>query len=203
MRTVATSLLSNVARTNAEALRLCAERLGDENAAVRMQAAIGMARCGDFSSDVCSALGDFGFTYAGETEAARELLTDQTALLSMMWADHAGLCVEAARVLIDQGWADERVFEALVSSLGAEPRDRVAAARLLIEQGRADEQVLRALVSALGDESGEVRAEAAQLLIREGRADEGVFKALVSSLVDEPWLAEARSFRPMSGCSRR
>lgn len=159
IRMAYTRLCSNVTETDANALRDCQNLLSDADRDVRCHAALGLARAGDYRSQILGSLAAFDSPLADIEQAVRNFL----------------------------GQADSELEVAVIRlTVDTDPMVRRQAASLLGDLGR-DEGV-PSLVSLLGDANSMVRLQAASSLARLGGTDERRVKAFLKSaeLEQEP-----------------
>lgn len=160
-------LLSNVAGSDSDALRICGERMVDDHAFVKAHAAVGLAKNGDLSSKVCNSLCRLSF--AGGYDTLVELLRNERVLEAVLEnCDDAGR-LEVAKVLLKTCSDHERVVSILISGLEADEVEfRADAAELLINNGIGWKAVLDKLVLWLNDEDSFLRFLAADMLMKHG-----------------------------------
>ena len=154
-------LLSNVAAQNGAAHAACRDMMRDLDSNVRCNAALGLARSGDFSRPVWEALAHFNSAAAGIYETVGDFIRT-----------------------IPQAAAEE-LTAAAASTVGASLRTRLGLVALVGMLAPAKDYAVSVLYTLLDDENSRIKLEAADLLRTLVPAGERIPAVLVSLLDDD------------------
>ncbi|HEY0074104.1 MAG TPA: HEAT repeat domain-containing protein [Abditibacteriaceae bacterium] len=189
----ATRLISNAAPKNITARQLCGDLLNDAHSEVSLLAAFGLARCGNWSTEVWQ-----GLNYLWDDETLVEIEPAERkwllgapsaavdSLRLLLQSEDEDLRYNAAFWLHEMEKADERVVQVLLPLLTSENIPlRFKAAMLLHQMSEAYEQVIQTLIAGLASENEAIRGETEDLLYEVDNADERVVTVLISHLASK------------------